>query len=176
MNDNSRDVFIIDSNVLIEPYKTYYSFNFVPEFWNFIEQRIKAKKIIILDMVYDEIAVGSDTLSLWIKNIQNLEPLNHKTQELIKHYADILDFIQTSGFYKIDALRSWSVPSIADPFLVAAAIRNNYTVITGERPNTGLNKTNPSPKVKIPDICAQFNVKWGDLFYMLAQLGFRRAP
>jgi hypothetical protein len=176
MNGNNSEVFIIDSNILIEPHKTYYSFDFFPEFWIFIEQSITVKKIIILDMVYDEIAVGADTLSSWIKNIQNLEPLNHKTQEFIKHYADIINFIQTSGFYKIDALRSWSVPSVADPFLVAAAIRNNYTVITGERPNTGLNKTNPSPKVKIPDICTQFNVNWGDLFYMLAKLGFRKTP
>jgi hypothetical protein len=175
MSGNNSEVFIIDSNILIEPYKTYYSFAFVPEFWTFIEQGIIAKKIVILDMVYDEIAVGTDTLSLWIKNIQSLEPLNHKAQEFIEHYADILNFIQTSGYYKIDALRSWSIPSVADPFFVAVAIQNNYTVITSEKPNTGLNKTNPSPKVKIPDICAQFNVKWGDLFYMLTRLGFRRS-
>jgi hypothetical protein len=176
MNGNNSEVFIIDSNLLIEPHRTYYSFDIFPEFWTFIEQSITAKKIIILDMVYDEIAVGTDTLSLWIKNIQNFEPLNHRTQEFIKHYADILNFIQMSGFYKTDALRSWSVPSVADPFLVAVAIQNKYTVITGERPNTGLNKTNPSPKVKTPDICTQFNVKWGDLFSMLTKLGFRKTP
>jgi hypothetical protein len=174
MIGNDSETFIIDSNILIEPHKTFYSFDFVPEFWTFIEQCIKAKNIIILDMVYDEIAVGTDTLSAWIKNIQNLDPLNHKAEEFIKRYADILNFIQTSGFYKIDALKSWSDPAVADPFLIAVAIQNNYTVITGERPNTGLNKTNPSPKVKIPDICKQFNVKWGNLFYMLNQLGFRR--
>ena len=168
------EVFIIDSNILIEPHKTYYSFDFVPEFWSCIEKNIATKRIIILDMVYDEIAVGTDALSLWIKNLQNIKPLNHKTPEFLKHYADILNYIQTSGLYKIDALRSWSVKSVADPFLIAAAIHNNYTVITGERPNTGLNKANPSPKVKIPDICAQFNVKWGNLFSMLTQLGFRR--
>ena len=172
MNGNSGEVFIIDSNILIEPHKTYYSFDFVPEFWVFIEHNITAKKIIMLDMVYDEVAVGTDALSLWIKNIPSLAPLNHKNQEFIKHYADILNFIQTSGYYKIDALNSWSVPTVADPFLIAAAIENNYTVITGETPNTGLNRTNPSPKVKIPDICTHFNVKWGNLFYMLTRLGF----
>jgi hypothetical protein len=174
MTGNDDDVFIIDSNILIEPHKTYYSFDFVPEFWVFIDRCITAKKIIILDMVYDEIAIGPDALSVWIKSIQNLEPLNHKNQKFINHYADILDFIQTSGFYKIEALNSWSIPTVADPFLIAAAIENKYTVITGERPNTGLNKTNPSPKVKIPDICAQFNVRWGNLFDMLIQLGFRK--
>jgi hypothetical protein len=176
MNDTNGEVFIIDSNVLIEPHKTYYSFDFVPEFWNFIEQGITANKIIILDMVYDEITTGIDALSLWLKNIQGLEPLNHRARGFIEHYADILNFIQTSGFYKTDALRSWSVPSVADPFLIAVAIHNHYTVITGEKPNTGLNRTNPSPKVKIPDICARFDVKWNDLFYMLTQLGFRKTP
>lgn len=176
MTRSDNEVFIIDSNILIEPHKTYYSFDFVPEFWCFIKKNIATKRIIILDIVYDEITVGTDALSTWIKNIQNIDPLNHRTQEFLKHYADILNYIQTSGLYKIDALRSWSVPSVADPFLIAAAIHNNYTVITGERPNTGLNRTNPSPKVKIPDICAHFNVKWGNLFKMLTQLGFRRTP
>jgi hypothetical protein len=176
MTVSTGEVFIIDSNILIEPHKTYYSFDFFPEFWAFIEQSISAKKIILLDMVYDEIAVGTDTLSVWIKNIRNLEPLNHKDQEFIQHYANILNFIQTSGYYKIDALNSWSAPTVADPFLIAAAIENRYTLITSERQNAGLNKTNPSPKVKIPDICTKFNVKWGDLFYMLTQLGFRKNP
>jgi hypothetical protein len=124
-------------------------------------------------MVFDEIAVGTDALSNWIKNIQNLCPLIHKNEKFMKHYADILNFIQTSGFYKTEALNSWASPSVADPFLISAAIENNYTVISGEKSNVGLNKTNPSPRVKIPDICVQFNVKCGNIFYMLFRLGFR---
>ena len=152
MTDSSSEVFIIDANILIEPYKTYYSFDFVPEYWSFVEENIAAKRIIILDLVYNEIAVGTDALSTWIQNIQSIELLNHKTQEFLTHYAGILNFIQTGGFYKINALRSWSVPTVADPFLIAAAIHNNYTVITREVPNAGLNRINPSPEVKIPNI------------------------
>ena len=174
MTGNKNEIFIIDSNILIAPYNTYYTFDFVPEFWTFLEHCITSKKIIILDMVYDEITAVSDTLSSWIKNIPGIEPLNHKKDEFIKHYKAILDFIQTSRFYKTNALRSWTVSSAADPFLIPAAIQNNYTVITGEKPNAGLNKTSPSPKAKIPDICDEFNVKWGDLFYMLTTLGFRK--
>jgi hypothetical protein len=176
MNGSGSEVFIIDANILIEPHRTYYSFDFVPEFWSFIEKNIVAKRIILLDKVYDEIAVGTDALSLWIKNLKNVEPLNHRTPEFLKHYADILNYIQLSGLYKINALRSWSEPTVADPFLIAAAIHNNYTVTTGETPNHGLSRNNPSSKVKIPDICDQFNVRWGNLFDMLTQLGFRRTP
>jgi hypothetical protein len=175
MSGSNGEVFIIDSNILIEPYKTYYTFDFAPEFWFFIEQNFLSGKIILLDMVYDEIAVGTDDLSLWIKNINGLETINHKNQDFIAPYSNILNFIQTSGFYKIDALNRWSMPTVADPFLIAAAIANQYTLITSERPNNGLNKTNPASKAKIPDICAHFNVKWGNLFYMLTQLGFRKA-
>jgi hypothetical protein len=172
MSGSNGEVFIIDSNILIEPYKTYYSFEFAPEFWSFIEQNILIKKIMLLDIVFDEIAAGTDELSIWIKNMNGLETIDHKNY--IAQYADILNFIQISGFYKIEALHTWSMPTVADPFLIAAAIANQYTVITGERPNNGLNKTNPSSRVKIPDICSQFNVKWKDLFYMLRQLGFRQ--
>ncbi|MDR1149062.1 MAG: DUF4411 family protein [Spirochaetaceae bacterium] len=172
MDSGFSEVFLIDSNILIAPFHSYYAFEFAPEFWSFIEQNILIKKIILLDIVFDEITAGTDELSAWIKKINGLETIDHKNY--IAQYADILNFIQTSGFYKIEALHSWSMPTAADPFLIAAAIANQYTIITGERPNNGLNKTNPSPRAKIPDICSQFNVKWNNLFYMLRQLGFRR--
>jgi hypothetical protein len=73
-------------------------------------------------MVYDEVAVGTDELSAWIKNINGLEKVNHKNHDILASYADILDFIQKSGFYKTEALNSWSQPTVADPFLIAAAI------------------------------------------------------
>jgi hypothetical protein len=172
MDSSFSEVFLIDSNILIAPFHSYYSFEFAPEFWSFIEQNILSKKIALLDIVFDEIAAGTDELSAWIKNINGLETIDHRNY--IAHYAAILNFIQTSGFYKIEALHSWSMSTVADPFLIAAAIADQYTIITGERPNNGVNKTNPSPRAKIPDICSQFNVKWKDLFYMLRQLGFRR--
>jgi hypothetical protein len=173
MNNRSGEVFIIDSNILIEPYRTYYAFDFVPGFWSFMEQHFLSKKIMLLDMVYGEIAVGSDALSEWIKNIHDLEKVDHKEHDIFASYADILNFIQTSGFYKTEALADWSAATVADPFLIAAAIANQYTVITAERPVGGLNKATPLSRVKIPDICNRFSVKWGDIFYMLRQLGFR---
>jgi hypothetical protein len=176
VNNNTSEVFIIDSNILIEPYRTYYSFDFVPGFWNFIEQRIIAKRIVILDLVYNEIAIGTDILSKWIKAIPNLKPLNHKDAEYLKHYTAILNYIQTSKSYSSAAKRGWHAPTVADPFLIAVAIQNNHTVITAEKSNAGLNSTNPSSKVKIPDICTQFNVKCENLFYMLARLGFKIEP
>jgi hypothetical protein len=52
MTGNGGETFIIDANVLIEPHRTYYSFDFAPEFWLFIESNIVAKRIILLDKVY----------------------------------------------------------------------------------------------------------------------------
>jgi hypothetical protein len=69
---------------------------------------IKAKRIIILDMVYDEIIAVKDGLGDWLKTIKDLEPLNHKTPEILKHYSNILAFIRTSRCYKAAALHGWA--------------------------------------------------------------------
>jgi hypothetical protein len=64
---------------------------------------------------------------------------------------------------------------VADPWLIAAAIKHSYTVITFEKSNVGLNVNQPSKSVKIPDICKQFNVNCEDLFYMMRILGFKQS-
>jgi hypothetical protein len=96
MDSSFSEVFLIDSNILIAPFHSYYTFEFAPEFWSFIEQNILIKKIILLDIVFDEITAGTDELSAWIKNINGLETIDHRNY--IAQYADILNFIRKVWF------------------------------------------------------------------------------
>ena len=165
--------FIIDSDALITPYRSFYSFDFLPKFWSFAEQNIVAKNIMILDKVYDEIVDEGDALSNWLVNVINIEMVSSKDSTLITHYSDILNYINTSPLYKNEALNSWASNTSADAWLIAAALTHSYTVITFERPNAGLNDRQPSKDAKIPDICKQFNVKCENLYYMMRQLDFK---
>ncbi|GHT67955.1 hypothetical protein FACS1894110_14450 [Spirochaetia bacterium] len=99
------EVFIIDSNALVRPYREFYPFDFAPSFW--------------------------------------------------------------------DALANWSAEDIADPWIIASAMANNYTVITMESGAGSLQKNQPSSNVKLPDICKQFNVKCENLFYLIRALSFK---
>jgi rRNA-processing protein FCF1 len=173
MNAGLRETFLIDSNSLIQPYNSFYSLGFVPQFWDFLEREIKAKRIVILDMVYAEIGKVSDDLSAWLKNITPIELLDHKNAEILSRYREILNYIQTCGDYRTEALNSWAREDSADPWLIAAAMTQRHTVITFEAPNTGLNKINPSKIAKIPDVCRKFNVSCDNLYYMMKTLKFR---
>jgi hypothetical protein len=145
----------------------------MPKFWSFIGRELVSNHIRLLDMVYDEINVGNDELSNWLSNITPLEPVNHRNQEIINNYSNILNYVQTSGLYKSEALTGWSGITIADPWLIATAMLYNYTIITFENPNSGLNVKQPVKKVKIPDICKEFNVRCESLYYMMKKLSFK---
>jgi hypothetical protein len=175
MTTPKPEIFIIDSDSLIRPYRSFYTFSFAPNFWLFIENELLSNRIILLDMVYDEINVGNDELSNWLRNIPALEPIDHKDSDIIKNYGDILNFIQNCGYYRIEALNGWSNAKTADPWLIATAMANQYTIISFESSQGILNKVNPSRSAKIPDICKQFNVPCRDLYYMMDKLSFNKS-
>jgi DNA-binding XRE family transcriptional regulator len=76
-------------------------------------------------------------------------------------------------FYQEKALANWSNEAIADPWIISAAMANNYTVITFETGNGNLQKNQPSWNAKIPDICKHFNIKCENLFYLMRSLSFK---
>lgn len=170
MNEQSNEVFIIDSNTLITPYHFYYSFEFAPKFWDRIEQQIAQKNIILLDKVFDEIASKKDRLCDWLLSIQDLKQIDHKNSEIIENYGKIIRHIQTCGYYKPVALHTWSQEQVADPWIIAAAMTYHYTVITFEMPYQSTNSNQQHNNAKIPNICTNFNVNCKDLFYMMNNL------
>lgn len=84
-----------------------------------------------------------------------------------------MQYIQTCGLYKEQALRTWADGDVADPWLIAAAAVNGYTVITAEVPSGGLSVKNPNKSAKIPDVANAFGVKTNHLYYMMRQLGIK---
>ncbi|MCL1993124.1 MAG: DUF4411 family protein [Spirochaetes bacterium] len=170
-----NEKFLIDADTLIAPSRLFYPLDMFPDFWDFIEFNIASKSIKILDMVYDEIIDGKDLLSDWLSGIKSKELVRHKDIGVIHCYSNILNYINDSPFYKIEALNNWSAENTADAWLIAAAIVHSCTVITFEKPNNGLNDRYPSKNAKIPDVCKEFDIKCEDLYYMMRHLDFRKA-
>ncbi len=127
--------YLIDTNTLITPYKIYYSFDLAPNFWVKLKREINNGKLLILDLVKGEVAKGDDELSDWIKDIDNKLIISRKSPEIMKKYSEILVYIQTCGYYKVDAVTNWSRQEIADAWIIAAASVHNLTFITQEKPN-----------------------------------------
>lgn len=169
----SKEIFLVDANSLITPHLTFYPFDFAPGFWNQLEQPIKDGRIAVLDMVKAEILRGNDSLKDWMEDLEIGKYLDHREPCILQKYAAILQYIQGNPCYKPAALAEWSRESVADPWLIAAASAYNYTIITFEEANKGLNTRTPSKNAKIPDVSKEFGVKTQKLFYMIRELGLK---
>ena len=165
--------FLIDSNSFITPYKRYYAFDLVPTYWETLSEQTKTKRLILLDMVKQEIEKGNDELKNWIAASQGFAICKHVSPEIIDQYSEVLRYVQHCGLYKPEALRTWSENDVADPWLIAAAAVEGYTIITDEGPSGGLSRKTPNRAAKIPDVAKHFNVKTDNLFYMMRELGIR---
>ena len=163
----SGEIFLIDANSLITPYLTYYQFDIVPGFWNQLREQIKNGRVVILDMVKNEIIIGKDSLKTWMETLEIGKYIDHRDPRIVQKYREILDYIQANPCYKQAALAEWAGDNIADPWLIATASVYNYTLITFEEPNKGLNEINPSKNAKIPDVSKVFGVKTNKLFYRI---------
>lgn len=171
MNSNER--FLIDSNSFIAPFKLYYPFDLLPKFWEQLKRGIVEGKIVMLDMVKEELLKGDDELSVWVKDINKDIILPHKNTSIISNYAAVLNHVQTCGFYKAKALTDWSKESSADPWLIAAAATYGFTIITFETRSGNLDVRNQNSRAKIPDVSDEFGVKCESLFYLMRRLSFK---
>ena len=114
-------VYLIDSNSLITPSRTYYQFKFAPVFWERLEQEIIRGKIAILDLVKKEIGLGNDDLSKWLNGIEIGYYIDRRNEEIMLVYQEVLEHVRTNRCYKEAALKEWSNYNIADPWLIASA-------------------------------------------------------
>ena len=166
--------YLIDSNSLITPKATYYPMDLAPSFWASMSEKIQDGSIAILDLVKKEILQPSekDDLALWMSNLKIGRYINHQQQEIVATYAKVLQSIQNDPCYSEKALRTWAEESVADPWLIAAACVQDFTIVTFEK-YVQSNAGNPSGFAKIPNIADKFHGRTTDLFHMIRELGIK---
>ena len=166
--------FLIDTNILITPYRQFYPFDFAKSFWNQMKMNIENGNISILDYVKGEILQGdeNDKLRLWMEEIIIQNYIDHREKEIIQQYSEIMRYIQSCGFYSDAALSMWAKETVADPWLISAAKVKNYTLVTQETNTSVLSVKNPTKKIRIPDVSNHFGVKVVSLFDMMRFLNF----
>lgn len=165
-----EEKFLIDSNSFMAPYRQYYAFDLIPAYWDELSKRTESGRLVLLDMVKAEIDKGEDDLADWVGKQTGFEICNHVTPEIISKYQEVLQYVQNCGLYKEQALQAWAPEHVADPWLIAAAVVNDYTIITAEVPSGGLSTKNPNRNAKIPDVAKAFGASTNNLYYMMRQL------
>jgi hypothetical protein len=154
----------LDSDVLIESKKRWYSFQIAPGFWEFLDQEANAGHIAASSRVYHEIVDETDDdLADWAKNRRGPPLFIDPDAAVQAALTEIVDYVHAT-YPPVHAQRFLSG---ADPWIIAHAKVHGGTVVTLETLIT-----DPSAKrVKIPNVCAHFEVPYTNLFTMLTSLG-----
>ena len=159
--------FLLDANCFIEPSKTCYPFCFAPAFWESLLRGHTEGMVFTLSEVKKEIS--EDDIKAWFerKNFPDSFILT-ETVETIQNYATMQNWVQQHSFFT-SSEKSKFANKKADGYLVAHAKAHDMIVVTQEK----LIVDPKTTKVKIPNLCQQFDVEYINLFEMLKQLNVR---
>ena len=160
--------YIVDSNFFIQAHRSIYPLDIVQSFWIKIKSLSENSTIVSIDKVKKEIFDNSsheDELKQWCNsNLPNDFFLN--TDSVLQNYVTIVNWANSmSNHYNQNAIQEFLETDLADPWLVAFAISNNWTIVTYEK-----SEPNRKNRIKIPEVCNQFNVRYINTIEMLREL------
>ncbi|MEX0685142.1 MAG: DUF4411 family protein [Balneolales bacterium] len=135
--------YILDANVLIEPWLKYYAPSFCTGYFQSLEKLGDMRVIGIPEMVKREIAKTEDTLFKWLD--QSSIPILQGTI----HVQSALKSIYAADPRNIKLTDTSRNRSMADPWVIAHALAEQATVVTKEEKIL----IPDSKKVKIPNVC-----------------------
>lgn len=157
--------FLLDTNVFIEAYRRYYSFDIAPSFWELLEKFAESGKIISIDRIGNELKKGNndDPLRNWA--ITNFDQwfMSTDDQNVFSAYRIIIEWVQKQVQFREYAKAEFA--SVADSWLIAYALAYNHTIVTHEEYNKDAKK-----RVLIPNVCKAFNIPYINTFDMLRAL------
>lgn len=157
----TENIYCLDSNVLIQAWQKYYSPKYCPSYWDVLNDLGREDKIFIPSMVYDEIVKTDDDLSDWLK------ASNIKVKPITSDVTKILTSIYAADPNHKHLVDNKKGRSLADPWVIAHAIKEDAIVVTKEEMVTAINST----KIKIPNVCDNMGVQWINDYAMVEKLG-----
>lgn len=174
MQNNHSENFILDSNCFITPSNEFYNFKLVPTFWKRLEDNSNYKFLNIIDRVKNEICHendddSKDDVQKWVESYFKGNVIDTDDEEILDNYKKVLSYVKNCGLYKENAFYQWSNIKVADPWLIATAMKYNYTIVTFEK-RDNLQMNNKTKSAKIPNVCDKFNVKCCSLYEMMSKL------
>lgn len=158
-----KEVYWIDSNVLISAKDGPYRFSINPGFWAALDKHANTGQIRVPKLVYSEIVRDgpNDELASWLKSRRANGFCVPPDKEVQLRYAAVAAHVQN----KYAGHQAAAFLGVADPWVIAHALATSGSVVTFE-------SSQPlSKKVKIPDVCHSMNVQFVDLYDMLEVLG-----
>lgn len=133
--------YLLDTNIFIQAKNLHYGFDFCPAFWDWLIDRNAAGRVVSIDKVGDELQAGGDELSDWATARGRAFFLSPDAS-VVPALARVSAWA-TSQTYEAAAIATFL--QVADYWLVAHALAQNFVVVTHEVPSDS------TRKIKIPN-------------------------
>jgi len=158
-------MYLLDANTYIQAKNVYYQLDFCPAYWHFLDQQFATGILASIENVYDELSPAGDELADWVKERKaHFHPMvSNQVQQQFKEIAQHIVNLSNKSQLSVNSFLNG-----ADPWLIATAALTGATIVTQET----LVPVD-SRKVKIPNICRDFNVEFMDTFSLLKELNAR---
>jgi hypothetical protein len=133
----------IDTSAILDGWRRYYPPEVFPALWQRLDELIAEGRLIATEEVLFELERKDDDVYAWAKARQSMfvridDRIQPKVSEILDRFEKLLD---------TRANRSGG-----DPFVIALAMVEDCTVVSGERATGSLNRPN------IPDVCSALGV------------------
>lgn len=157
--------YLLDANSYIQAKNFHYRMGFCPGFWDWLDAAYERGSLSSISMVYKELVDYGDDLSDWVKQRPtHFSPVDDpRTQEVFGRITQhVMGLTLAKESEKIRFLGG------ADPWLIAKAATTGFTIVTHE-----VQVPDNSQKIKIPNICRDFDVSFLSAFDLLDRLQAR---
>lgn len=160
-------MFVLDANVFISAYRSYYSFDIVPSFWTTLLKLADQAELCSIDKIQQEIINPQektpDQLHEWSSN--NFKNFFERTdaQDVFQNYGRIQQWANDNDHFTDAAKEEFA--RNADAWLIAYSMAKRYTLVTHEtyKPET-------KRRILIPVVCKTFGIDYVNTFEMLRKL------
>ncbi len=158
--------YVIDANILITASRQLYPFDIMPGFWTQLLEKGK-NKLILLDKVKEELYRGSDDLAEWLQQHEDeFIQKDMNDNAVVSSYGQVIQSVMDSETYMEAAKADFA--SVADSWICAHALAKGYVIVTQETFEPNCKK-----RVKIPNVCREFNIQYVNLIQFLREIGMR---
>ncbi|NQV46839.1 MAG: DUF4411 family protein [Rhodospirillaceae bacterium] len=151
-------MYLLDADTLIKAMKTYYQLNRVRQFWEWLAYQAEIGEVRMpietWVKVGDKTLDQRDNLALWA--IEHKDNLVIQDRSYDERFPEVLAMYQwPDGRPMTEA----NLETIGDDYqLIACAIHNSATVITGE-----VSAGSIGPNRKVPNVCDDLGIDWTNL-------------
>ena len=154
-------LYILDTNTLSQLFRFYYRNNF-PNLWKRFDQLVMDGRILSTREVLRELGDGrkAELAYAWSEEHENLFP-DPGTEEVlfVSRIFGVSHFQQN-----LQSKKGKPRKQVADPFVIAQAMRTGGTVVTEE--------TKPPNGARIPNICEHFEIPCINLQQLMDREGW----